>query len=912
MTAPGTAPDPEADAPRPPAAAAALERIFRAALDLPDDKRADFVARQAAGDQDLRVRVMALLAEDARGTRALLEASPARPAPGREERIGRYRLVRVLGEGGMGTVHLAEQEEPVRRLVALKTIRLGSLSSETKARFAAECQALAEMDHPGIAKIFDGGLTEGGLPYLVMEYTPGLALTDHCDRHRLPLGARLELLARVCDAVQHAHQKGIVHRDLKPGNVLVDERAGRHEPRVIDFGLARALAGPLASGTAPPLVDRLGTPAYMSPARLAGESGVDTRDDVYALGVMLYELVAACHPFGTGTRPERRLAAERDPPAPSTALAALGAELPAASAQRATSPARLQRAVRGELDQIVLRALARDPSRRYPSAQALGDDLRRHLAHEPLTGVRSTPVTRARKFLRRHWLVTGLGGLLVAGLALGLALQRAAWAAGERTRRALEAAAQEAARRHAIERGERAEADLLVRAFKEALLLAQAGESAGESLSVAELLQVLAAHVESLGRSSPGAETALRSALGRAYLVLGLDALALEQYLRAHAIGARELDEDPLDRFEVLEGLIEASRRSGDRHAARGHLAQAQDVARAVFAGRDARFLSALEVLLGVAAGAETDGGAALAALEVVTATLPDVIVRGDESGVTARVLVEAGVQLVKRRAPLASDFLRALEERARTVLAPEDLRLVTFLWTLAQARLQDGAVIDAHAVAATQELVRVAEQRLAHGHWLRSDARRLAGRAYLATGALREAESELLAALAEVRAGRAPAARLELVRRELGELAARLETLPAAELERFLGHSYDLHGRPGTTKAPWWIAVQPGVPPTVLAAAEELLRTRGGPQAEELRAMALARAARFEEALQAFDRLEAEPGPAGRTLRATALAGSGRTAEARLELRALTAQGGQADAELDEWIAELANLLGP
>src|SRR5688572_28408574 len=243
-----------------PTRARELEALFREALACPPERRAALLDVRCGDDAELRARVLALLAEDERGTRGILRAEVAAPPAEPEERIGRYRLVRVLGEGGMGTVHLAEQEEPVRRLVALKTIRLGSFSPAATARFAAECQALAELDHPGIAKIFDGGLTEGGLPYLVMEYTPGLLLTEHCDRHRMPLAERLELFSKVCDAVQHAYQKGIVHRDLKPGNVLVDVREGRHVPHVIDFGLARALAGPLARGAAAqPLTDRLGT-----------------------------------------------------------------------------------------------------------------------------------------------------------------------------------------------------------------------------------------------------------------------------------------------------------------------------------------------------------------------------------------------------------------------------------------------------------------------------------------------------------------------------------------------------------------------------------------------------------------------------------------------------------------------------
>jgi tetratricopeptide (TPR) repeat protein len=897
-----------------------LEALFREALEHAPDERAAWLAQRCGQDQELRARVQALLEQDARGTHGIL-ADPARLTHAADLRIGRYRLVRILGEGGMGTVHLAEQEEPVQRLVALKTIRPGAFSSDAAARFAAECQALAEMDHPGIAKIFDGGLTEDGRPYLVMEYVPGLPLLEYCDRHRLALRERLELGARVCDAVQHAHQKGVVHRDLKPGNVLVDLRGGRHEPRVIDFGLARALAGPLARGAAPqPLTDLIGTPAYMSPARLRGEGGVDTRDDVYALGVMLYELIAAAHPFGTASRAERMRTLDQDPPPPSVALAGLGAGLEEAAALRRTTARRLLGCVRGELDALVLRAVAREASRRYASSAALAEDLRRFLRHEPLAGVRTGGARRARKFLRRHGLAATFGFLLFSLLAAGLALQRAAWRRADEDRRAAEGARVEAEvaralalRLRDVERGEREESDLLVRAFMEALLLAQAGEDSDEPLTVAELLAVLASRVELLGTARPGAEAALRSALGRAYLVLGREELALEQYLRAHAIGSEALASDALDRFEVLEGLIEASRRNGDLAGARTFVVQALETARTVYTGRDERFLAALGTLLAVASGQPRDGDEARSALALVLASLPDAIVRGDESGVTARILIEASVQLVKQGSPQADGFLAELERCARALLAPEDLRRVTLLWTLMHVRLQEGAPIGAEAVRAGRELAHEAERRLAPGHWLRSDARRLLGRARLANGALGEAEAELLSALQEARLtpGSSPR-RSELAVAELDELALRLAAVPDPERLGFVERSYALHGRFEDSTAGWWLAGRPNLPANVLETALSLLRTRTEPDALFLRAMLLTRAERFEEALETFRGAPGRPPTAAGALHIVALARSGRLAEARAELLRLAEppEGGGAP-EIAEWLPELRELVG-
>ena len=335
------------------------------------------------------------------------------PAPGEQagHRIGRYQLVEPIGEGGFGTVWLAEQLEPVRRPVALKIIKLGMDTREVVARFEAERQALALMDHPNIARVFDGGATESGRPYFVMELVKGPRITDYCDAKQLSTEARLKLFIEVCQAVQHAHQKGVIHRDLKPSNVLVTEQDGRAVPKVIDFGIAKATEAELTGKTLLTRFNQLiGTPAYMSPEQ-AGWGGldVDTRSDVYSLGVLLYELLTGRPPFSNeqlakaGFDQVLRIIREHEPPKPSTQISTLSQVDQITVAQRrAAEPARLSRLVRGELDWIVMKCLEKDRRRRYETANGLARDLQRHLQNEPVVAAAPSLAYQFRKFASKH------------------------------------------------------------------------------------------------------------------------------------------------------------------------------------------------------------------------------------------------------------------------------------------------------------------------------------------------------------------------------------------------------------------------------------------------------------------------------------------------------------------------------
>jgi len=375
------------------------------------------------------------------------------PPAAQPEQIGPYRVLRHLGSGGMGSVFLAEQQEPVARLVAIKVIRPGMDSQEVLARFTVERQALALLDHPHVARIFDAGLTAEGRPFLVMEHVDGVPLLRYCDERRLSMTARLQLFARVCDAVQHAHQKGVIHRDLKPSNVLVAERDGAPWPVVIDFGVAKAVRGRLgvrATVTEPGQL--LGTPEYMSPEQARNEVDVDTRTDVYSLGVMLFELLTGTLPIRRGQHRRfdraqlQRLLDETEAPTPSSRITDLGADVAGVAGRRATDPTSLRRRLRGDLDWIVLKAIARDRDRRYGMPADLALDLQRHLRDEPVSAGPETTRYRFGKFLRRHRLQAGAVAAVAVALVGGLATSFAFWRTA--------AASEQAARRQA-ERAER-------------------------------------------------------------------------------------------------------------------------------------------------------------------------------------------------------------------------------------------------------------------------------------------------------------------------------------------------------------------------------------------------------------------------------------------------------------------------
>ena len=424
--------------------------ILRAARALLVEERARYLDAACAGNDVLRREIEELLEADLAAGPFLAELGAGvqggvqvgagldpRGHPGsvvgRSEQPGdtidRYKLMEIVGEGGFGVVYGAQQKEPVKRRVALKIIKLGMDTKAVVARFEAERQALAMMDHPNIAKVLDAGATQTGRPYFVMEWVRGIRITEYCDQANLTTRQRIELFIQVCRAIQHAHQKGIIHRDIKPSNILVTLHDGVPVPKVIDFGIAKATEGRLADHTVyTQLHEFVGTPAYMSPeqAEMSGLD-IDTRSDIYSLGVLLYELLVGRTPFDTkvlsvlGIDAMRKTIREQEPILPSTRLAALSdEELTTAAKRRSVEASRLIRMVRDDLDWVVMKCLEKDRSRRYETAAGLAADLKRHLNHEPVAARPPSDLYRLGKMLRRNKLTFAAAGAVAAALVLGL------------------------------------------------------------------------------------------------------------------------------------------------------------------------------------------------------------------------------------------------------------------------------------------------------------------------------------------------------------------------------------------------------------------------------------------------------------------------------------------------------------
>ena len=559
--------------------------VFDAALQLPLEQRDAYLKRATDGDAALRQRVVSLLRAydsgeflDQAPAQALHRTGPRIEKPG--DKIGHYKLLQQIGEGGCGVVYMAEQEEPVRRRVALKVIKLGMDTKSVIARFEAERQALAMMDHPNIAKVLEAGATGTGRPYFVMELVRGVKITEFCDEQKLSTGERLHLFIQVCQAIQHAHQKGVIHRDIKPSNILVTVNDGVPVPKVIDFGIAKATGGQrLTDKTVFTAFEQfIGTPAYMSPEQAVLTSvDIDTRSDIYALGVLLYELLTGKTPFdgkellAIGLDEMRRTICESEPLKPSTRVNTLASnELGTTAQHRGLDAPKLVSQLRGDLDWIVMKALEKDRARRYETANGLATDIQRHLDDEPVVARPPSSFYRFQKLVRRNKLAVAAMCVVILSLAVGLTMS-ATLLAQERAARVRAVAAEEQAKKQKGRADEQAAIANAVKDFLQNDLLKQAdiGDQADRgfeqkpNLTVKEALERASQNIGQRFTNQPLVEAEIRQTIAGAFCGLGEPTVAVPHFERAIALYEQVLGSDEPLALASMSQLAKAYEQAG-------------------------------------------------------------------------------------------------------------------------------------------------------------------------------------------------------------------------------------------------------------------------------------------------------------------------------------------------------------
>jgi len=687
--------------------------IFLEAVEQTDlELREAFLVEACGLDDELRKQVDSLLKSDAEAP-SLLDGRAAQLTIGFEEeeyvgaQIGPYKIREKLGEGGMGVVYVAEQVKPIRRKVALKIVKPGMDTRQVLARFDAERQSLAMMDHPHVAKVLDAGATPLGRSYFVMELIQGLTITEYCDKHKLTTPERLEILVKVCKAVHHAHQKGIIHRDLKPSNVLVADIDGVAMPKVIDFGVAKATGQKLTEESVYTHFSQMvGTPMYMSPEQVGmGVIDVDTRSDVYSLGVLTYELLTGCTPFDreavkrASIAELQRMIREDEPARPSARVSTLKAkDISTVSQRRGSEPRRLSSLLQGELDWIVMKSLEKDRNRRYESANAFAADISRYLNDEPVYACPPTRFYRLSKFARRNKTVIGVAGLIATSLVTATAIST--WQA-----RVAFLAKEEAINSRTV--AERANSE--TKAAMDFLTVDMVGgiapDVAGDpDVSLRDALDRGALRVQEAFNEMPLSEATVQYFIGRSYRLIGEYDKAVKHSQRATDLRNRHLGAEHTTTLEARHELALAHKENGNLDVAIGLASEVFDARLRVLGPRH---VDSLESMLLLANSCSSNGDVERAE-KLLNELLPlSQQVCGLEEALTLKVMNAVGVLYGRQRKlqQAREQFSRLLEIRQRT-LGPKSLDTIATMNNLSIVLLLLGE--DAEARELMEESIEV------------------------------------------------------------------------------------------------------------------------------------------------------------------------------------------------------------